>query len=225
MKCKFLNKNIQNNSVIVFFNGWGMDSNMLSHLDFAGFDVIECNSYHTNGLFLFDELERYEKKYLFAYSMGVWAAAKTFDSYSALFNLKIAIAGSIFPVDDLNGIPVSIFTATLQNLSPVTLEKFNLRMCGSEEILKFYKKVKLDRDFDDCKSELQFIYNHSLTKMNNFNFDTAIISKNDKIFSVNNLKYSFSDTKQIFLDAPHFPFYLWKSWNDLLNFEVLVENE
>lgn len=219
MKCNYLNK-AGNNSVIVFFNGWGMDYHTVSHLSVDGFDVIECNSYHDEGSFWFEEIERYEKKYLIAYSMGIWAASLVFKSFPGLFDFSFAIAGSPFPVDDLKGIPAIMITATLQNFSPVSFEKFNLRMCGSADVLKFYNTLRPVRSIEDCRNELQYILDNSKNVNNEFCFDIAIIAKNDRIFPMNNLQHAYSNTKQIILDAPHFPFYLWNSWNDLIKFYV-----
>ena len=45
MKYKWLNKH-QNNNIIVFFNGWGMDESVVHHLDFSDYDVVMFYDYN-----------------------------------------------------------------------------------------------------------------------------------------------------------------------------------
>ena len=39
MKYKWLN-NVKNKKLIIFFNGWGMDENVVKHLDCEDYDVL-----------------------------------------------------------------------------------------------------------------------------------------------------------------------------------------
>ena len=74
MKYEWLNRE-NNSEIIVFFNGWGMDENIVSHLDFDGYDVLmfyDYNSLETD--FDFSLLNKYSKRYLTAWSMGVMIA-------------------------------------------------------------------------------------------------------------------------------------------------------
>ena len=67
MKYKWLNK-IGNQKVIVFFNGWGMDENIVRHLDYEDFDILMFCDYNTLDTdFDFTELTKYRNKYLIAF--------------------------------------------------------------------------------------------------------------------------------------------------------------
>jgi len=74
MQFKWLNKN-NNKNLIVFFNGWGMNETPVSHLKNNDFDVLMIYDYRD---FDFDfkqfDFEKYDRKYLVCWSMGVYAA-------------------------------------------------------------------------------------------------------------------------------------------------------
>ena len=60
MKYKFYNEN--NEKLIIFFNGWGMDEFIISHLDRKGYDLLVFYDY-TNLEKDFPPLNNYKKKY------------------------------------------------------------------------------------------------------------------------------------------------------------------
>ena len=47
MKYKWLNKEVNNSKLILFFNGWGMDDNVVKHLDVEDYDVLMFYDYNT----------------------------------------------------------------------------------------------------------------------------------------------------------------------------------
>ena len=62
MEYKWLN-NKNNNKIIIFFNGWGMDESVVSHLNPADFDILmfyDYNSLDTN--FDFSTLNKYTER-------------------------------------------------------------------------------------------------------------------------------------------------------------------
>ena len=72
MKYKWLNKGVNNSKLILFFNGWGMDENVVKHLDCENYDVLMFYDYNTlNTDFDWDLLDVYPEKNLIAWSMGV----------------------------------------------------------------------------------------------------------------------------------------------------------
>ena len=92
MKYKWLNKN-SNQKLIIFFNGWGMDENVVKHLNCEDYDVLMFYNYNTLETdFDFKLLNIYPEKNLIAWSMGVMVATnfikyfslKSFDSVTAL---------------------------------------------------------------------------------------------------------------------------------------------
>ena len=52
MEYKWLNRK-NNSKLIVFFNGWGMDENIVAHLEFDEYDVLMFYDYKVNTCSLF----------------------------------------------------------------------------------------------------------------------------------------------------------------------------
>ena len=71
MRYKWLNKE-GNNKLILFFNGWGMDENVVKHLDVEDYDILMFYDYNTLDTdFSWELLNIYHEKNLIAWSMGV----------------------------------------------------------------------------------------------------------------------------------------------------------
>ena len=70
MKSLWLNKK-NNKNIIVFFNGWGMNETIVSHIDYNKNDVLMFCDYRNLDIETFD-FSQYENKFLVAWSMGVY---------------------------------------------------------------------------------------------------------------------------------------------------------
>ena len=95
MEYKWLNRE-NNEKLIVFFNGWGMDECVVNHLQAENYDVLmfyDYNRLETD--FDFSVLNAYSKKYLIAWSMGVYVSNLFYETLKN-FDKKIAIAGRRF---------------------------------------------------------------------------------------------------------------------------------
>jgi pimeloyl-[acyl-carrier protein] methyl ester esterase len=132
--------------LIVFCNGWGMDRWPLSDLATDAFAVVVLSDYHRlDGLDGLEtvraELPCYQRRYLICWSMGVWAGQRLFAQDRGLFARWIAINGTLRPVDDRFGIPVDIFSATLEEFSSSILERFYRRMCKEPASFPFLTSI------------------------------------------------------------------------------------
>ena len=94
MKYKWLNKS-NNKKLIVFFNGWGMDEKVVSHLSFNDFDVLMFYNYTDTDKSDFD-FSNYEYKILLAWSMGVYVSNIYYETFKG-FDKYIAINGTQYP--------------------------------------------------------------------------------------------------------------------------------
>ncbi len=202
MKFDWLNRK-NNKDLIVFFNGWG--SIYPSKLQFSNFDLIMFHDYKSFEPITFD-FSNYERKYLIAWSLGVFVCNFYFDIFKN-FNRYTAINGTQIPIDDNFGIPVNAYNLTIDNFNELTCKKF---------IKKIGDNLIIYRNIDDLKQELISIKNLKPTEF--FKFNKVIISKNDKIFPYKNLK-AFWENKSaeiIELNALHYVFNLYKNWDDLI---------
>ena len=201
MKHKWLNKQ-GNKSLIVFFNGWGMNENAVNHLITKEYDVLMFYDYRNFEISYFD-FSKYETKYLIAWSMGVYVCNYFYEIFKN-FDKFIAVNGTQKPINDNYGIPVDIYDLTINN--------FNDLSCA-----KFMKKISTNlkpsgRSTEELKEELIAIKNLKIT--NFFTFNKAIVSTKDRIIPSKNQLNFWKTAEEI--DGPHYIFDLYKSWEELL---------
>jgi len=203
MKYKWLN-NGNNQNLIVFFNGWGMDESVVKHLNFENYDVLmfyDYNSLETN--FDFASINLYSNKYLVAWSMGVMTAT----NFDINYIKKIAINGTLKPIDDKFGIPKRIYNLTLKGFSPKGAEKFIKNM-----FLEEYNLPIINRNFENQKSELEALTHYKAKE--NFKYDKIILSTEDKIIPTKNQIAFWNIEPNI--SSGHAPFNKFKNWSELL---------
>ena len=206
MEYKWLNKN-NNQNIIIFFNGWGMDESIVNHLEFDNYDVLMFYNYNTLKTdFKFSLLNIYRKKYLVAWSMGVMTAALFDINYTG----KTAINGTLKPIDDEFGIPKRIYNLTLKSFSPASAEKFIKNMFN--ENTKHIQTCDIKRDFEEQKTELEALTHYEANP--EFKYNKIILSSDDKIIPTKN-QIAFWKIKPN-IQSGHAPFYLYKKWSELL---------
>jgi len=204
MKYKWLNKNDNNREVIIFFNGWGMDDCVIKHLDSENYNILMFYDYND---LVFDfksfDFDLYAKRYLIAWSMGVMVAT----NFDIKYDKKIAINGTLLPINNQFGIPERIYRLTLNGFNQNGAEKFIKSMFNEDCILP-----QICRDFEDQKSELEAITHYQAKK--DFKYDKIILSSDDKIIPTKN-QIAFWGIKPN-IDSGHAPFNHFKKWSELL---------
>lgn len=220
MKCCQLNKQ-NNKNLIVFFAGWSFDEKPFGKLVCGGFDILFIYDY--NELNLPKELENlqnYEHKYLLAWSMGVFVAYE-FRKLFEDFDYKIAINGTITPVDNEFGIPVKMFELTLKHAAIGLAGKFYQNVFKNSEEFEMYSKSQVQRTIENRVSELENLYN--IIKMKDYKkaesfYDCAIVSDFDKIIPPKNQIASHQKNNEPIITLPfgHFPFYNFTSWSEII---------
>lgn len=194
--------------LLIFFNGWGMDDNVINHLSAIDYDLVTVFDYEKPIDLQLYMSKNYRKKILIAWSFGVYMAAISIKDYK--FDYTIAINGTLKPIDCTNGIDPEIFSATLNNLDEINLQHFYKRCC---------LKNKPQRNLSNIKKELEFIrnkYNPNNDIENIFNF--AVIGKLDKIFKPQNqTNYWLNKTNIVNMEIPHYPFLGFKSWKEFID--------
>lgn len=203
MEYKWLN-NKNNNKIIIFFNGWGMDESVVSHLDPADFDILmfyDYNSLDTN--FDFSTLNKYTERYLVSWSMGVMTATL----FEIKYDSTTAVNGTLKPIDNKFGIPERIYDLTLRGFNEKGAEKFIANMFDTNCELP-----KIKRSFESQKSELAALKEYKANKK--FKYTKVFISDNDKIIPTKNQTAFWG--KEPNLKSGHSPFLLFKNWNELL---------
>ncbi len=208
MKYKWLNRG-ENNKIILFFNGWGMDENVVKHLDCEDYDVLMFYDYNTLETdFDWDSLNIYSEKNLIAWSMGVMVGNCLAPSLALPLGegRKIAINGTLKPIDENYGIHPKIYDLTIKGFN----EKGRKRFIDS----MFNKTIDINcnREIDEQHSELIALKNYQANEA--FEYNKVLISDSDKIIPTKS-QVAFWGIEPN-LKGGHCPFFQFKKWSELL---------
>lgn len=214
MRTEWLNKK-GNSRVIVFFNGWGMNGQVVKHLNTKA-DVLMFYDYRKLAAETGTDLSAYAEIYVVAWSMGVWAATQLLPSLNIQPVKLIALNGTERPVDDQYGIPVRVYELTEKGMTGKGREKFVLRILDNQE-----EKQGADfteRALPEVCEELVIIRKLSTGATNELKWDKVYLSEKDVIFPVaNQERWWQGRVPEIqMLSGGHFPFYRFKSWEEII---------
>ncbi len=226
MKYKWLNKQ-DNNKLIIFFNGWGMDDAVVNHLEPEDYDVVMFYDY--NNLETDFEPGNYEEKHLVAWSMGVMIATIFYKSphpnsahplsqgtreQNLFSDIKSATAinGTLKPIDATFGINPRVYDITIRGFSEKGREKFLKNMFDERSCTFPLAETASGRKLEEQKSELSAIKTYSANE--DFKYTKVLISDNDKIIPTKS-QCAFWKTEPN-LKSGHAPFGLFTKWSELL---------
>lgn len=209
--------------LILFFNGWSLDENIVKHLTSSEHDVIMFYDY--SGLDIDEnvlkEINGYEEINIIAWSFGVWACSTVINKFNNPKNV-IAINGTLIPIDNNFGIPEKILNLTLSNLSEKTYPKFFKNMFAEEVDSNRFPQRTIENQKQELRQIQELSSKKQLSKLS-FAPTKIFISNNDKIISAKNqINYwegvnDKNNTKiQIIKkDCGHYiPF---KNWDEIIN--------
>ena len=206
MQKKYINRNKGNQRLILIFAGWAMDWRPFRDISLHGYDMLVIWDYR-DLTFNWKPYFGYKEVCLIAWSMGVFAASVTIHELLPRITKKIAINGTLEPVNDRKGIPLAVYHGTINALAPNTLRKFYRRMClSAEQFAGFYEKMP-KRSIADLAEELRAIETHSIFHVPQVeDWDLAVISRHDSIFPTQNQVNAWSHLAPVqFMDASHLP--------------------
>lgn len=222
MKAHWLNRQ-NNKNLIVFFAGWSFDYNpFCNHPECGDNDLLMIYDY--NNMDIPDELKtlnNYESKILAAWSMGVFTAYLNRVLFED-FNKKIAVNGTITPIDDKFGIPVKIFELTLKHAASGLGGKFYKNVFQTLKEYEEYLKNPVQRSIENRVEELENLYDLIRQQPAGFDgenfYDCAVVCQNDKIIPSANQSASHNknNVPVISLDCGHFPFYNFSKWDEII---------
>lgn len=215
--------------LLLFFAGWAADETPFKQYCPKDMDYMICYDYRTLD---FDTsiFSRYQQVNVVGWSMGVWVASIVLSSIQNDNIFSIAFNGSTSPIDDMEGIPTNTFQATLDGLTPTSLQKFMRRMCKDGNAYKEFLKITPQREFDEIKEELQRIKEQYIQlkgvivdeqgdydisdeeydryeETYGYDYDYTFIGNSDKIFPPENMKVncdSMENDKQVVVDCAHY---------------------
>lgn len=172
----FLNRK-QNPELILFFNGWGMDHTRFETWSSGDYDVLVLHDFAN--LEALPELSAYSRIHLVAWSLGVWVASHLLAqaTFSKRLATRLAINGTLIPIDATYGIAPEIFDGTIENWHDLQArEKFGLRVSGTTETLS---QRSPESQYDELVVMRRMI--SALPPPENI-YTTAVIGMRDRIF-------------------------------------------
>ena len=205
MKYKWLNKEDSNKKIILFFNGWGMDEEIVNHLNCEDYNVLMFYNYNSLDTdFDWKSIEPYLEKNLIAWSMGVMVGTLFFKS--DCLSQTVAINGTLKPIDTEFGIHPKIYDLTIRGFN----EKGRERLINSmfEENFKNFHQ----RELKEQHSELIALKNYIANE--DFNYNKILISENDKIIPTKSQTKFWAIKPN--LKGGHCPFLQFTKWRELL---------
>lgn len=224
MRYKWLNK-VNNQKLIIFFNGWGMDEKVVTHLDCEDFDLLMFYDYNTLDTdFDFSLLNIYSEKNLIAWSMGVMVCSCLAPSLALPLEkgTKTAINGTLKPIDEEFGIHPKIYDLTIKGFNEKGRDRFIKSMFDTQPPPAFQAPSPLERDIKNQHSELITLKEicklaPSLTLPlgeGKSLYNKILISDNDKIIPTKS-QVAFWGIEPN-LKGGHCPFFQFKKWSELL---------
>ncbi|MGN0914991.1 MAG: pimeloyl-ACP methyl esterase BioG family protein [Succinivibrio sp.] len=194
MYLKFLRQNHTENLKLVFL-GYGQDENPFSYLTECTKDDVAIIFDYENSDIEAASLLEYQSLSVVAWSMGVMIAPMVLSRLNLNNKVKSAVAinGTLEGIDDNRGIPHKLWDATINGMSERNAKKFLRRMCNDADAFDEYMKNAPARSVESLRAELEHIKSMAREDKQNFKYDHAYLSLNDKIFIFENMKNSFDE--------------------------------
>ncbi len=210
---KYCLKSQNNKNLIVFFCGWGMDETPMLPLT-SDSDVLYIYDY--NDLNFEFDFSKYEDIKLIAFSCGVYMASLAKDSFPH-FSTKIAINGTLKPFDEDFGITKEM-AATFEGISLENCLEFREKLLvENKQELQLFNQNSPKRTLESSLSEFEALKKYSKIKINeHIKYDKILISQNDRIIPTEAQKAFWQDNFKT-IPGAHFPFYNFKSLEDIIN--------
>ena len=142
-----------NDTLLLFFGGWGVDAHPFESLKPADRDFMLCYDYR-NLNFDTHRLASYQKVEVIAWSLGVWVASQVLPVSGLPVIHSIAVNGTLSPIHRETGIPDEIFQGTIDHLNERNLMKFQRRMCYESAVYEAYRQMAPQRSVEEVKEEL-----------------------------------------------------------------------
>ena len=192
--------------VIVVFGGWAIGSDALSSLK-GTCDVLFISDYSDLNYTLPD-LSAYSMRTLVAWSFGIASYCHWQRGKADVFDRKIAINGSMTPIDRENGIPPLVMQKTIDTLSHDSFQIFLMRAFNA-------KVPEQAINVSARKGELIAVLERGDAPPQTW--DRIWLSRKDRIFPFANMERAWAQQNDVVktIDGPHVPFGAWKHWDEV----------
>lgn len=175
--------------LLIFFGGWSMDHGFVKNWEPDTHDILSVCDYTepAPSIDLLEWSNRYRSIDLVAWSLGVWMAAFMLQAEDrSRLGERVAVNGTLHPIDNELGIPGDIFSGTVENWSVEAMrQRFYRRICSKDALSSF--------PWPERAPESQLLELMALETRITANsqampgcFTRAVVSRNDRIFAADN---------------------------------------
>lgn len=205
MKLDYIIKEESNTRLILIAAGWSAGPETARGVGPQGWDVAVMHDFTDLSLDT-SFLDGYYTVYLFAWSLGVFAASRLLPPER--ITAAVALNGTLNPVSDTEGIPPAIFEGTAEGLNERNLLKFRIRMAGSREGAAVFGAAGKE-DIENLRGQLLNILEATRKgdPARELPWIKAFISDGDLIFPPENMKRAWRrlpDVETVALKGPHY---------------------
>lgn len=187
------------------FGGWAVGPEVFAHLE-GPQDILFASDYRDLNAELPD-LSSYRRVSLLAWSFGVASYAHWQQGCPDPFARKVAVSGSLTPVNRLTGIPPVAMVKTVVSLSQVSFQHFLTRVFNAPQ-------PDTPLDVAARRAELDAVaWRGDAPRAE---FGRVLICGQDRIFPPGNLARAWAGAEIRELKAPHAPFAQFATWEELL---------
>ena len=214
MQTYFLDNN--SDKLILFFTGWGCDENQFTNLT-TKYDLLLLYDYQNPDLEF--DFSKYSEINVLAYSAGVFISSIMCKNIPNI-KQKIAISGNPYLFDEKLGLTKNL----VREFKEINLDNYldfrRKYMVETDEEYEKYNKLQSLRSLESCMNELDVLENLYEKEKKNiiFNFDKAIIGKNDKIFKLDEQMKFYKNKIKLIPNARHHIFFKFKTYEEILEF-------
>jgi biotin synthesis protein BioG len=216
-------------ATLIFFAGWCMDPRPFEGLSSRTLDVCVCYDYRD---LVVASARSDERAWLLgrspatwrragrvivvAWSFGCAVAAHAMEAAPWQADEALAINGTVVPEHDLLGVPTALLDATAAGLNELAWSKFVRRMCRHSQARSYFERHAPTRDLTGAAAELAVL--RRLGPPQRCRFTRAVVGSDDKIIDPANQRRVWQQHQVPVqtMDLPHYPFYVWQSWERLL---------
>lgn len=208
MKLTIIHEGSCSGRLLLIAAGWSTDSTFYTGVQMPGWDtaVVTLSGGDAGASAIVDALSGYTTIYLYAWSLGVAMSEVLFDA-GLRPTAAFAVAGTASPVSDKEGIPVSVYNSTCDQLSESRLFKFRCRMCGGalsfRNVAKKFESGVRD-DVSLLRRELEIAAHRPVKE--SLPWTLAFVCSRDAIFpsEAQQMHWTRRKVPVKILDAPHY---------------------